>query len=89
MSHHTYEIINQSDVAGLDFSQLRWTESTIRLNSDSTEAVVSYEDTRPATLSGITALTKDNRTEHTHAQILILMAAPVSSGVVGWYQPEE
>ena len=81
----TYEILNQSDLSGLDYSQLHQSsEADTRLNNDSTEAVVCYDGTRPSTLSSITALTKDGRTEHTHAQILILMAELDSSGVTGW-----
>jgi len=77
-----YEIISQSDLSGLDFSQLRQdSESTVRLNNDGTEAVISYDGSRPATLSGITALTKDTRTEHSNAQVKILVSV---SGETGW-----
>jgi len=81
-----YEIVSQSDLSGLDFSQLRQdSEATVRLNNDGTEAVISYDGARPATLSEITALTKDTRTEHTNAQAKILMAA---TGSTGWTEEE-
>jgi len=79
-----YEIISQSDLAGLDYAQLRQTsEATVRLNNDSSEAVISYDGARPATLSEITALTKDTRTEHTNAQVKTLMAL---TGATGWVE---
>ena len=83
----TYEILNQSDLTGLDYSQLHEdSESTVRLNNAGTEGVIVYDGARPSTLSGITALTKDSRTEHTHAEILILMA---EIGATGWVEIEE
>jgi len=78
----TYEILNQSDLSGLDYFQLQEdSESTVRLNNDGAEAVIAYKGSRPSTLSSITALTKDSRTEHTHTQILLLM---VGTGSTGW-----
>jgi len=86
MPTFTYEILNQSDLAGLAYSQLHQTsEATTRLNNNETEAVIQYAGTRPATLSGITALTKDGRTEHTHVEILLLLAA---IGATGWVEEE-
>jgi len=83
----TYEILNQSDISGLDFSQLDQTsEAETRVNNDSSEAVVSYQDSRPSTLSSITALTKDSRTTHTNTQIKVLM---VGTGTTGWIAAEE
>jgi len=81
-----YEILNQSDLSELNYSELHQdSESTVRLNNDGTEAVIAYDGSRPSTLSSITALTKDGRTEHTHAQILILMA---ELGATGWVEEE-
>ena len=75
---------HQSDLSGLDYSQLHEdSESTVRLNNAGTEAGIAYDGARPSTLSGITALTKDSRTEHTHAEILILMAD------ASWIEEEE
>jgi len=83
----TYEILNQSDLAGLNFSQLKQdSESTVRLNNDGTEGVIAYEGSRPSTLSSITALTKDSRTTHTNTQIKALL---VGTGSTGWIPAEE
>jgi len=82
----TYEILNESDLSGLTFSELHQdSEATTRLNNDSSEAIISYEGSRPSTLSEITALTKDGRTGHTNAQALLLM---VGTGSTGWLEAE-
>jgi len=83
----TYEILNQSDLSGLTFSELNQdSESTTRLNNDSSEGIISYEGSRPSTLSAITALTKDSRTTHTNAQALLQMTG---TGSTGWLEAEE
>ena len=82
----TYEIISYSDLAGLDFSQLDQSLTNARTNNDDSEVIISYHDTRPATLSGITALTMDGRTAHTRDQLRPLL---IGTGLTGWINPDE
>ena len=78
---HTYEILSQSDLAGLTYADLKQdSASTVRENKDNSEGIIAYSGSRPSSLSAITALTKDTRTAHTNAQASILMAAGGDSG---------
>jgi len=81
MPTYTYEILSQSDLAGLTYSDLKEdSASSARENKDNSEGIIAYEGSRPSSLSAITALTKDSRTTHTKAQALILMAVTGDSG---------
>ena len=77
----TYEILNQSDLAGLDYSQLQEdSASSGRLSNDGLKGLVAYEGSRPSTLSAITALTVESRTTHTRTDLISILKDETSTG---------
>lgn len=68
----TYCIINQSDVADVDFSQvLETSANTLLYNIAGTQTFVKYEGAKPRFLYG-----KDT---YTHSEILAILATPAWS----------
>ena len=78
-SFNTYAIIQASDLASIDFSQIGETsENTLRYNLANTEFVIKWNST-PTFISDGTVVPVS---ELTHAQALTLMATPE------WSEPE-
>jgi hypothetical protein len=65
----TYVIIDASEVANVDFDQVRETSAdTLRYSLDGTKTFVKYEGTQPFFLLG--------KTEYTHEEILSILSGP-------------
>jgi hypothetical protein len=63
----TYIIIDASEVANVDFSQVQETSAdTLRYSLDGTKTFVKYEGDQPSFLSG--------KQEYTHSEILAILA---------------
>lgn len=67
----TYVIINASDVASIDFSQVsESSSSSVRYRLDGLKAVIKYDGSMPSSVSALT----DKSKEYTHDEILVIMA---------------
>lgn len=65
----TYVIIDASEVANVDFSQVAETSAdTLKYSVDGTKTFVKYEGTQPFFLLG--------KTEYTHEEILSILSGP-------------
>jgi len=65
----TYIIIDASEVANVDFSQVQETSAdTLRYSLDGTQTFVKYEGTQPFFLLG--------KTEYNHEEILNILSGP-------------
>ena len=63
----TYIIIDASEVANVDFSQVQETSAdTLRYSLDGTKTFVKYEGDQPSFLSG--------KTQYTHSEMLVELA---------------
>ena len=65
----TYVIIDASEVANVDFDQVKETSAdTLKYSVDGTKTFVKYEGTQPFFLLG--------KTEYTHEEILSILSGP-------------
>ena len=65
----TYVIIDASEVANVDFSQVQETSAdTLRYSLDGTKTFVKFEGDTPSFLEG--------KTQYTHSEILAELATP-------------
>lgn len=63
----TYVIIDETEVANVDFDQvLETSANTLRYSVDGSKTFVKYEDGQPSFLWG--------KTEYTHSEILTILA---------------
>ena len=63
----TYVIIDETEVANVDFDQvLETSANTLRYSVDGSKTFVKYEGSQPSFLSG--------KTEYTHSEILTILA---------------
>lgn len=72
----TYIIIDASEVANVDFSQVQETSAdTLRYSLDGTKTFVKFEGDTPSFLEG--------KTQYTHSEILVELATPE------WTDPDQ
>ena len=69
----TYIILEMSEIALVDFSQiLETSEQTLRLSIDGLETVIKWEGAEPSFVSTLSSY----EGPYTHEEILVIMASP-------------